>query len=236
MAKIDKSQYTKAEWKILKEQRRQDKRLKLLANTINVDNTSAQDTAFVIGNGKSRLPVNLEQIKTKGKVYACNAVYRTFQPDHLIAVDVKMVLEINKAGFQHNNAVWTNPNKSYERIKNLNFFSPSKGWSSGPTALWLAAQHSYKTIYILGFDYRGVNKGQQFNNIYADTANYKKSTDSATFFGNWMRQTTTVIRENPEINFKRIIAHDNYIPDELNKFNNLEHILIDDFIKIFNLS
>ena len=34
MAKIDKSQYTKAEWKILKEQRRQEKRLKLLANTI----------------------------------------------------------------------------------------------------------------------------------------------------------------------------------------------------------
>ena len=147
-----------------------------------------------------------------------------------------MVLEINKAGFQNNNAVWTNPNKSYQRIQNLNFFSPSKGWSSGPTALWLAAQHRYKTIYILGFDYRGKNKGQQFNNIYADTANYKKSTDSATFFGNWMRQTTTVIRENPEINFKRIIAHDNYIPDELNKFNNLEHILIDDFIKIFNLS
>jgi hypothetical protein len=132
--------------------------------------------------------------------------------------------------------VWTNPNKSYQRIQNLNFFSPSKGWSSGPTALWLAAQHSYKTIYILGFDYRGVGKGQQFNNIFADTANYKKSTDSATFFGNWMRQTTTVIRENPEINFKRIIAHDNYIPDELNKFDNLEHILIDDFIKIFNLS
>ena len=97
MAKIDKSQYTKAEWKVLKEQRRQEKRLKLLENTIDIDNVSAQDTAFVIGNGKSRLPVNLEQIKTKGKVYACNAVYRTFQPDHLIAVDVKMVLEINKA-------------------------------------------------------------------------------------------------------------------------------------------
>ena len=66
MAKIDKSQYTKAEWKVLKEQRRQSKRLKLLENTIDIDNVSAQDTAFVIGNGKSRLPVNLEQIKTKG--------------------------------------------------------------------------------------------------------------------------------------------------------------------------
>ena len=124
MAKIDKSQYTKAEWKVLKEQRRQEKRLKLLENTLDVDNVSAQDTAFVIGNGKSRLPVNLEQIKTKGKVYACNAVYRTFQPDHLIAVDVKMVLEINKAGFQHNNTVWTNPNKSYERIQRIHAVVP----------------------------------------------------------------------------------------------------------------
>ena len=235
MAKIDKSQYTKAEWKVLKEQRRQSKRLKLLENTLDVDNVSAQDTAFVIGNGKSRLPVNLEQIKTKGKVYACNAVYRTFQPDHLIAVDVKMVLEINKAGFQHNNTVWTNPNKSYQRIQNLNFFSPSKGWSSGPTALWLAAQHSYKTIYILGFDYQGLDSGKKFNNLYADTKNYKKSTEGATFYGNWMRQTKSVVQDFKDIKFTRVIAPDNYVPEELNKFKNLEHISVDMFKKIYNL-
>ena len=236
MTKIDKSLYSKEEWHKIRQERRNKKRLKNLSKTNNIENLSSNDIAFVIGNGVSRLPIDLEQLKSIGKVYACNAVYRTFQPDFLVAVDVKMILEINKAGFQHKNQVWTNPNKSYERIKNLNFFSPSKGWSSGPTALWLATQHQYKKIYILGFDFRGSKEGRMFNNIYADTANYKKSTDGATFFGNWMRQTTSVIKENTNIEYKRVIAPDNYCPEELNKFNNLENIFIEDFQQMFNLA
>jgi len=236
MTKIDKSLYSKEEWHKIRQERRNKKRLKNLSKTNNIENLSSNDIAFVIGNGVSRLPIDLEQLKSIGKVYACNAVYRTFQPDFLVAVDVKMILEINKAGFQHKNQVWTNPNKSYERIKNLNFFSPSKGWSSGPTALWLATQHQYKKIYILGFDFRGSKEGRMFNNIYADTANYKKSTDGATFFGNWMRQTTSIIKQNTDIEYKRVIAPDNYCPEELNKFNNLENIFIEDFQQMFNLA
>lgn len=236
MAKIDKSLYSKEEWHKIRQERRNKKRLKNLSKTNNIENLSSNDIAFVIGNGVSRLPIDLERLKSIGKVYACNAVYRTFQPDFLVAVDVKMILEINKAGFQHKNQVWTNPNKSYERIKNLNFFSPSKGWSSGPTALWLATQHQYKKIYILGFDFRGSKEGRMFNNIYADTANYKKSTDGATFFGNWMRQTTSIIKQNTDIEYKRVIAPDNYCPEELNKFNNLENIFIEDFQQMFNLA
>jgi len=236
MTKIDKSLYSKEEWHKIRQERRNEKRLKNLSKTNNIENLSSNDIAFVIGNGVSRLPIDLEKLKSIGKVYACNAVYRTFQPDFLVAVDVKMILEINKAGFQHKNQVWTNPNKSYERIKNLNFFSPSKGWSSGPTALWLATQHQYKKIYILGFDFRGSKEGRMFNNIYADTANYKKSTDGATFFGNWMRQTTSVIKQNTNIEYKRVIAPDNYCPEELNKFNNLENIFIEDFQQMFNLA
>lgn len=236
MAKIDKSLYSKEQWHKIRQERRDQKRFESLSKTNNIEDISSNEIAFVIGNGTSRLPIDLEQLKSKGKVYACNAVYRTFCPDYLIAVDVKMVLEINKAGFQHSNQVWTNPNKSYQRIKNLNYFNPSKGWSSGPTALWLATQHQYKKIYVLGFDFRGTKEGRLFNNIYADTSNYKKSTDSATFFGNWMRQTTSVIKENTDIEYKRVIAPDNYCPEELNKFNNLETIFIEDFQKIFNLS
>ena len=236
MAKIDKSFYTKEEWHKIRQERRNQKRFESLAKTNNIENISSNEIAFVIGNGTSRLPIDLEQLKSKGNVYACNAVYRNFRPDYLIAVDVKMVLEINKAGFQHSNQVWTNPNRSFQRIKNLNYFNPSKGWSSGPTALWLATQHQYKNIYILGFDFKGSKDGQRLNNVYADTSNYKKSTDSATFCGNWMRQTINVIKENTDIEYKRVIAPDNYSPEELNKFNNLETIFIEDFQKIFNLS
>ena len=192
--------------------------------------------AFVIGNGESRKDIDLYSLKNYGKVYACNAVYRHYQPDYLVAVDVKMILEINQHKWQMENEVWTNPNKSYHGMQGFNFFQPSKGWSSGPTALWLASQHSYEKIYILGFDYRGLDEGQKFNNIYANTNNYKKSDDGATFFGNWLRQTKAVIQENKNINYVRVITSDNYNPEELNKFSNYSVCLKDDFKKIFSLS
>jgi len=234
MAKIDKSQYTKEQWRIIKEQRRLTKSSN---NHVELTkNVESSRTAFVLGNGVSRAPVSVEQLTQHGKIYGCNALYRTFAPDYLVAVDIKMVLEIAKAGYQHHHPVWTNPNRTYEKITNLNYFSPSKGWSSGPTALWLASQHQYERIYILGFDYRGTNEGKQFNNMYADTVNYKKSTDSATFFGNWLRQTVSVLKDNPNIDFVRVIAPDNCCPVELNKFNNLTTITVEEFKKIFNLS
>jgi len=97
-------------------------------------------TAFVIGNGVSRKGINLNQLKQHGTVYACNAVYRDFDPDYLIAVDPKMVFEINEAGYQykHNN-VWTTKSDRTKDLIGFNYFNKSLGWSRGPTALWLAS-------------------------------------------------------------------------------------------------
>jgi hypothetical protein len=240
MTKIDKSKYTKEEFQKIRDERRNKKRNELIIQSQSTAeiliNNNKDKIAFVLGNGTSRKPINPEELSQHGKTYGCNALYRTFAPDYLVAVDVKMIFEINKYKYQNNNEVWTNPNKSYSQIKNLNFFHPSKGWSSGPTALWLASEHGYNTIFILGFDYRGLGEGKKVNNIYADTMNYKKSTDSATYFGNWLRQTSNVIKSCPNTNFVRVIAPDNYIPEELNKFNNLKHIFVEDFQKMFNLS
>ncbi len=236
MAKIDKTQYTKQQYKILKTAAKADKLVVSEIENVESMPMIESNTAFVLGNGTSRASVKSQELKTFGKVYGCNALYRTFDPDYLIAVDVKMVLEINKAGYQHKHNVWTNPNKSYQKMSNLNFFQPSKGWSSGPTALWLASQHDYEKIFILGFDYKGLDEGKKLNNMYSDTVNYKKSTEGATFFGNWLRQTVSVIKDNPKINFIRVIASDNYIPEELNKFVNVEHITTDTFKKIYSLS
>lgn len=236
MAKIDKTQYTKDEWRKIREQRRLEKLSLTSTESISTPQINNFKIGFVLGNGTSRKGIDPIELRPYGKIYGCNALYRTFKPDYLVAVDVKMILEIDKAGYQHTNTVWTNPNKSYAKMKDFNFFHPSKGWSSGPTALWLASQHAYDRIYILGFDYKGLNDGKKLNNIYADTINYKKSTDNATFFGNWLRQTATVIKENPNITYYRVITSDNYIPDELNKFNNLKTIYVEDFKKQFNLS
>jgi len=238
LAKIDKTRYSKEQWKIVREERRRSKAKNNPPEEIKTPPLEKQnnDVAFVIGNGISREGIELEALSKIGKVYACNAVYRTFKPDYLVAVDVKMILEINKHKYQYHNEVWTNPNKAYNAMKHLNFFQPSKGWSSGPTALWLASTHGYSRIYILGFDYRGLDNGAKFNNLYADTPNYKKSEDGATFFGNWLRQTKAVIQENPQIDFVRVIAQDNYCPQELNTFSNYKILVKQEFKQIFELS
>lgn len=189
--------------------------------------------AFVLGNGVSRLNADPTKLLSLGTVYGCNAQYREFTPNYLIAVDVKMVNEIIASGYNRLNEVWTNPNKGITSKHRLNFFSPHKGWSSGPTALWFAAQNGHKEIYIFGFDYQGLNG--KFNNVYADTFNYKKSGDAATFFGNWLSQTEKVIKEFKNTKFYRVIEPGAFIPDKLGPtLTNLHHITFDDFEKRFN--
>ena len=91
--------------------------------------------AFVVGNGESRKDIDLYPLKNYGKVYACNAMFRHFEPHYLVAVDVKMILEINQSKWQMEHEVWTNPNKQFHTFQGFHYFQPSKGWSSGPTAL-----------------------------------------------------------------------------------------------------
>ena len=190
--------------------------------------------AFVLGNGTSRKSIDLNSIKDKGKIYGCNALYRDFSPDYLIAVDTKMILEINKAGYQHSHEVWTNRNKAFDKMNGFNFFTTSKGWSSGPTALHLASEHNNDIMYILGFDYTGIK--DKVNNIYADTWNYKKSHEKATFHGNWLRQTVITCQKFDKKRYIRVLGDNTFIPKEFQKLDNLSHISIEEFRKIFNIS
>ena len=192
-----------------------------------------KNTAFVLGNGTSRKSIDLNDLKSNGKVYACNAVYREFDPDYLVAVDTKMILEINKAGYQHSHEVWTNPNRAYQQMNGFNFFNPSKGWSSGPTALWLASTHPNQEIYILGFDYQGID--DKINNVYADTPNYKKSHERATYHGNWLKQTMITCQKFSKKRYIRVLGENAFIPKEFSKIDNLSHISIEEFKKIFNI-
>lgn len=188
--------------------------------------------AFVLGNGRSRLTIDAPSLLSLGTVYGCNAQYREFDPHYLIAVDVKMVNEIIASGYHLNHTVWTNPNKGVSSKANINFFSPHKGWSSGPTALWFAASQGHQEIFILGFDYQGIDG--KLNNVYADTFNYKKSSDTATFHGNWLNQTERVIKEFKNTKFYRVIIPGAFIPDKLGpQLQNLRHIFYEDFKKRF---
>lgn len=194
--------------------------------------------AFVLGNGTSRLQIkDLNELKSKGPVFGCNALYREFTPDYLIAVDTKMIKEITLNDWHLQNEVWTNPNTLTKTISHLNIFNPNKGWSSGPTALWFASTKAYKTIYILGFDYVGLGKdNQEVNNVYADTPNYKTKRDKATYYGNWTRQTMMTANSFPKIRYIRVVPEGDYfVPDHLKDLQNFTHITYKEFKEKFKL-
>lgn len=61
---------------------------------------------FCIGNGTSRKNFNLEKLRPYGKIYGCNALYRTFTPDVLTAVDHGIMHEIYHSGYCEKNETW----------------------------------------------------------------------------------------------------------------------------------
>lgn len=184
--------------------------------------------SFVLGNGKSRLRLDLNELRHYGKIYGCNALYREFAPDFLVAVDPKMIIEIEESKYHLTHQVWTNFNAKYKAFEGFNYFQPSLGWSSGPTALHLASSHIPKEVYIFGFDYTG--HGGLLNNVYADTNNYKKSTEPATYHGNWEKQTEQVIKSNSTIRYYRVVEDTYYDPEF--QLPNFRHI---NFKEFFNL-
>ena len=203
------------------------------------------EVAFVLGNGESRKGINLDELKKHGTVFACNGVYRTHRPDFLIAVDPKMVSEIAETDYMLHNKVYSNFNAQYNKnpkiLDHVQWFKPSLGWSSGPTALRMACDHGFKEIYILGFDYQGVADSSaknrfKVNNLFKDTRNYKKGNDQATFFGNWMNQTKKCLQDFKDVQFHRVIPTGWYQPKDLAWKGNIDHPSTEEFLHKFNLT
>ena len=203
------------------------------------------EVAFVLGNGESRKGISVEDLKKHGKTFACNAVYRTERPDYLVAVDTKMLFEIAESDYLLHNKVWSNFNGQYNKnpkiLEHVQWFKPSLGWSSGPTALRMACDHGYKQIYILGFDYKGVPEAPnrdryKVNNLFKDTRNYKKGNEQATFYGNWMNQTKKCLQDYPDIRFHRIIPEGWFKPKDIEWKGNIDHMTTQEFLTKFNLT
>ena len=197
--------------------------------------------AFVLGNGESRKGIDIDDLKEKGTVFACNAVYRTHRPHFLVAVDPKMILEIAETDYMLHNKVWSNFNAQYNKnqkiLDHVNWFKPSLGWSSGPTALRMACEHGFKEIYILGFDYQGHQDGKRFklNNMFGDTRNYKKKNDEATFYGNWMNQTKRCLQDFKDVQFHRVIPKGWFAPKDLDWNGKIDHVITEQFLAKFDL-
>lgn len=157
--------------------------------------------AFVLGNGVSRQGTDLHQLRPHGKIYGCNALYREFTPDVLVATDRPIATAIQESGYALKNCFYTR--RPLDRQGANKIPSPYFGYSSGPVATALAAQHGHTAIYLLGFD-MGPIKHNQFNNVYAGTEFYKPQTAMPTFTGNWIKQLLQIAKDFPDCEFTRV--------------------------------
>ena len=74
------------------------------------------DTAFIIGNGESRNIFPIENLKDKGTVYGCNAIYRDHPKlcDHIVGVSPEMFEELSQ---------WHNDGKESPHIHGIDDIS-----------------------------------------------------------------------------------------------------------------
>jgi hypothetical protein len=84
----------------------------------------------------------------------------------------------------------------------------------------------------VGFDLNGIQG--KFNNVYADTEFYKKSTDAETYSGNWTAQLSSVISEHHYITFTRVVSVFSAKLDAFQKFKNYMEIGVRDFLNGIN--
>jgi hypothetical protein len=187
--------------------------------------------AFVLGNGRSREDISIEQLLELGSVYGCNALYRTHAITALVATDQPIARAIQTSGYSKKHRFYTRrplPNLGAKTVP-----KPYFGYSSGPIAVAIAAQDSKNPIYMLGFDMGPDHEGK-FNNVYASTEFYKQVGAHPTFTGNWIKQIIKVVSDFSGQQFIRVKGATTADIPELNQLPNLQHIHITTFLERIN--
>jgi len=125
------------------------------------------DPVFLIGNGKSRKDFDLERLRNIGTIIGCNALYREFTPDVLIAIDAKMLTEIKVAKYESFTII---PRNRTVAVPQSKVWKTERFNTSGCFAMKLISQVMKPSkCYMLGMDgYPG--------NMYDGTKNYAPNT------------------------------------------------------------
>ena len=145
--------------------------------------------AYIVGNGLSRKPFDLNSIKTNGlepyygkaPIFCCNAAYRDFDCDYLVALDKKIIEEINNSTFPKHKFIIPPINEQYESQEYHNGKGLTPRNNAAMIAMNEAIKFGYKHLVCLGMDFVIENKELNLGNIYDGTNAYGPET-RASFF------------------------------------------------------
>jgi hypothetical protein len=186
--------------------------------------------AFVLGNGVSRQQVDLNNLRHMGNIYGCNALYRDFVPTVLVSTDRPISERIQTEGYAKNHRFYTR--RPIANLGALNVPQKYYGFSSGPIAASIACFDRAKIVYLVGFDMGPANN--KFNNVYADSEFYKKSSAVPTYTGNWAKQLATVMRDHAKTPFVRVIGDTTVHVKEFESVTNYATMPMTEFLNRIN--
>ena len=207
-----------------------------------VTNNQISNRAVVLGNGPSRLDFELRHLKNYSgllgadtvQTYGCNALYRDFTPDFLIACgQPNIIRELASSDYVNDNIVYTNAIHLLEYPNKFYLIPHDPYTDAGTTALYIAAFDGHKKIFMLGFDNQDTIG---FNyNVYADTNGYD-SKNALVLDNKWIEDKKAVFDAFGDVEFIRVTqGGKDQIPDLWKYALNFRQISHRDFVLEANL-
>ena len=171
-----------------------------------VTNTQISNKAVIIGNGPSRLEFDMRAVfehrggllgATTVQTYGCNALYRDYTPDFLIARGNNIIDELASSDYVNNNIVYTS-SIDVLRYPDKFYLIPVDPYTdAGTTAAYIAAFDGHKTIFLLGFDNQD-SPGFNYN-VYSGTAGYDSNTTTSD--QKWIADRVMLINTYNDVDF-----------------------------------
>jgi hypothetical protein len=203
-----------------------------------VTNNQISNRAVAIGNGPSRLGFDLNWLKKYSgllgadtlQTYGCNALYRDFNPDFLVATGNNGIIEeIANSGYTNDNIVYTSAIHTLEYPGKFYLIPHDPYMDAGTTAMYLACFDGHKRIYMLGFD--GQDTSGYNYNVYADTPGYD-SLRSLVLEDKWIYAAKMIFDLYDDVEFIRINERGvDRVPESWKSCTNFRQISFLDFIK-----
>ena len=178
--------------------------------------------SLVIGNSVSRKSIDYTFPWHKQfSIYGCNALYRDFEPHHLIATDKAMLQEIIDSGYHEGRKVYTlaSVNEHFGKPVTTLPNQTEELCPSGIRAVKLALEESgHNKLYMLGMDFTNDNQ-------YAGTPTYSDNWN----FEKWIPEMEKLIKKYDKVNFYRIGAQKHNITPH----SNFKELTIEQFTQEF---
>jgi len=204
-----------------------------------VFNVHSTRQAVAIGNGESRTEFNLTLLKNhKGgllganrlQTYGCNALYRDFTPDFLIAVGDEIVSEISRSDYVKDNIVFAHADAVLDHPGKFYLIPQNAYYNAGALAAYLACFDGHSRVYLVGYD--SYDDISAINNVYKDTRGYQHTSNVHKQTGNYWEQSLAHVMETyADVEFVRVSPTEGWwTPDLWKSYTNFRAITYADFV------